>query len=258
LEAVERGDGEEIASFWTADGDYVDGTGQAVNGRDLARQVTRSEKTTGSRRVVGKEESLRFLTPDVAVEDGAVSLSPATAGRSVVKRYTAIWSREDGKWLLDGVRESSVSPWSDHHHHLSELSWMLGDWVANDDAKSIRLTCTWSDDKRFLLRELDVSLPERGRLHVTQRIGWDAREKQIRSWTFDSQGGHGGGLWFRQGDRWIVEAESILPDGGRSTGTNIYTPDGDDAFDWEASNVEIDGQAMPDHSARMVRQKASD
>jgi hypothetical protein len=51
LDAVERGDGVEIASFWTADGDYVDEAGQSVNGRRLARQATRSREETEPRRV---------------------------------------------------------------------------------------------------------------------------------------------------------------------------------------------------------------
>lgn len=37
LRAIERGDPEEIASFWTEDGDYVSDSGQSVTGRQLAK-----------------------------------------------------------------------------------------------------------------------------------------------------------------------------------------------------------------------------
>jgi uncharacterized protein (TIGR02246 family) len=257
LDAIERGDREEIASFWTAEGDYIDEAGQAVKGRRLARQAAPKAEEEGERRRLAHTGSIRFVTPDVAIEDAAISIAPAPLGRPVIKRFTAIWTRQDGKWLLDGVRELAA-PMMSHHDHLSGLSWMLGEWASEDGGKTLRLTCKWSDDEQFLVREIDVNLQDRENLHVTQRIGWDAREKQIKSWTFDSQGGHGLGLWFGKSDRWIVEAESVLPDGSRSTGTNVYSPDGADAFTWQATNVETNGEPMPDRSIRMVRQKESE
>lgn len=257
LLAIERGDADEIASFWTKDGDYLDDSGRAVKGRELAKRAeARSARRGGARRVEIQVESLRFITPDVAIEDGAVSETKGPLGEEVVRRYTAIWVRKDDAWLLDGVRELAA-PATQQQNPLNELAWMLGDWCSDDDDQGIRLVCTWSDDKHFLLREIDVSTPERGPLHVSQRIGWDAREKQIKSWTFDSEGGHGEGLWFRSRDHWIVEAASVHSDGSRATGTNIYTQDGRDSFTWQATNSETDGEPMPDREVRMVRRKAS-
>lgn len=257
LRAIERGDADEIASFWTEDGDYVDESGQAVKGRQLAKQAeARSADADDARRLEFKVESLRFITADIGIEDGALRVTDAPVGQAVVRRYTAIWVRQDDTWLLDGVRELAASG-HQQQNHLSDLAWMLGDWSSDADNQSIRLTCTWSDDKHFLLREIEVHTPDRGPLHVSQRIGWDARERQIRSWTFDSEGGHGEGLWFRSRDRWIVEAASVLADGSRATGTNIYTHDGPHSFTWQATNSETDGEPMPDREVRMVRRKAS-
>lgn len=90
---------------------------------------------------------------------------------------------------------------------------------------------------------------------MTQRIGWDAHEKQIKSWTFDSRGGYSDGLWFHQEGRWIVEAASVLPDGRVATGANVYVRDGDDAFVWEANHAEIDGKPQPDRKVRLVRKQ---
>lgn len=258
LQAVECGDGEAIASFWTSDGDYLDETGNAIKGRQLALAAKARSKELGeARQLAAAAESLRFVTSDVAIEDGAVCNPQGPTGDAVVRRYTAIWVRKDGTWLLDGVRELAA-PAISGRNPLQDLAWMIGEWASDDDGNSIRLKCTWSDDEHFLLREIDVNLSERGPLHVSQRIGWDARDRQIKSWTFDSQGGHGAGLWFRQAERWIVEAESILPNGSRSTGTNVYALHKTDTFTWQTTNAEIDGEAIPDRSVQMVRQKASD
>jgi uncharacterized protein (TIGR02246 family) len=250
--AVRRGKGEEIASFWTADGDYIDASGVAMKGRLLAQQAKPPADDREAPRLSVTVDLIRFITPDVAVEDGGLGSSPGALSGSLARRYTAIWVRQKGKWLLDGVRESSV-PEATHFDRLRELHWMVGDWVSDDDGKTVRLSCRWTSEKNFLLREIDVRLPDREPLHVTQRIGWDAREKQIKSWTFDSAGGHGDGLWFYKDEQWIVEAQSVLPDGTLATGTHTLVRDGDSAFVWESSNGQIDGEPVTEHKVRMIR-----
>ena len=250
IAAIKRGDGDEIASFWTAEGTFVDEAGHAVNGCVLCRAARAAPDEPS--RVTVTIDSIHFVTPDVAVEDGGVTSAPGVLSGSTARRYTAIWVRQKGKWLLDGVRESAV-PAVTHNDRLRELNWMVGDWISDDDGKMVHLSCKWSTDKKFLLREIDVRLPEREPLHVTQRIGWDPREKQIKSWTFDSEGGHGDGLWFHNDEKWVVEAQSILPDGSRATGTHLMAQDGDDAFVWESTNGEIEGEPMPERKVRMIR-----
>lgn len=256
LQAIERGDGEAMAAFWTAEGDYVDEAGQTFQGRRLARQAQpRSSAETEARELTADAASIRFVTPDVAIEDGAVSAVKGGQEKAVVKRYSAIWVRRKGVWLLDGVRELAA-PAAAPGGPLDDLEWLIGDWVSEGGEQSIHLACRWSEDKHFLLAEADLNHAQRGAMHVTQRIGWDAREKQIKSWAFDSAGGHGHGLWFRQGDGWIVEAEVVLADGSRATSTNLYVPDGAEAFEWRVTNSELDGEPKPDRSVRLIRQKA--
>lgn len=256
LAAIESGDGEKIASFWTADGDYIDEAGHAARGSGLAREARQRPATQGAaRQLAATVESIRFITPTVAIEDGALSVSSDMAGAAVVRRYTAVWAKQNGKWLLDGVRELGARSDS-AQNRLNELSWMLGEWIS-DDGKTIRLSCEWSPDKHFLLREVEVSSPDGAPLRVTQRIGWDAHEKQLKSWNFDSEGGFSDGLWFHQDGRWIVESASVLPDGRLATGANVYALEGDDAFVWESKHSEIDGEPQPDRTVRMVRKSKS-
>lgn len=254
--AVRRGDATEIAAFWTANGDYVDEAGMTVKGRVLAQQAKPPAENRDAQRSTVTVESIRFVTPDVAIEDGGISSSRGALSGSYSRRYTAIWVRQKGKWLLDGLRESSV-PVATHFDRLRELDWMVGDWISDDDGQTVRLSCKWTADKNFLVREIEVRMPDREPLHVTQRIGWDEREKQIKSWTFDSQGGHGDGLWFRKDKQWIIEAQSVLPDGGVASGTNVLEQDGQNAFHWESSNGHVDGEPVAEHKIRMVRSTSS-
>lgn len=257
LQAIERGDGEKVASFWTNNGDYVDDGGRAINGRQLSRQAaTRRRQEADARGLSAGTDSIRFVTPDVAIEDGALRVKHGSAEEAVVKRYTAVWVRRDGTWLLDAVRERASLPAS-RQSPLDDLSWMRGEWISEGGDETIRISCKQSDDKHFLLLEMDISRSEEESLHVSHRIGWDAREKQLKSWTFDSEGGHGDGLWFHKDDGWIVEVARVLPDGSRATSTNKYLLDGPDAFVWQVTNWEIDGEPKAGLSIRMVRQKAS-
>jgi uncharacterized protein (TIGR02246 family) len=257
MEAVREGDAERIAAFWTAEGDLIAADGQRHNGRRLARQAAEQPGDESDvLELKANVDSIRFITSNVAIEDGAAHISPTTDG-AVVVRYTAVWVKRGGEWRLDGVRESAARPAS-HGEHLAGLAWMVGDWVEEGDSPAVELSCAWSRDKHFLIRKIRVHLADHGPLSVTQRIGWDAREKQIRSWTFDSRGGHGEGVWWREDERWLVEATSVLPDGALANGLNVYAPVDDDTFTWKSSEAELDGQPVPEHAVTMVRRSAGD
>ena len=166
-------------------------------------------------------------------------------------RYTAVWVRQNGKWLLDSVRECAADP-SSHEARLQELGWLLGEWTSAEGGPAIEMTCQWSLDRHFLLREIRAQTPA-GPVSVSQRIGWDPATRQIKSWTFDSHGGHGLGTWSREGDRWVVNAAGVLPDGRSATSRNVYLADGADALRWESTESTIDGAAGPIHKVLLLR-----
>lgn len=256
MEAVRSGDAERIAELWTAEGDLIDADGQRHNGRRLARQVAkRPDDESELPELKANVDSIRLITSNVAIEDGAAHVLSDSDG-AVVVRYTAVWVKRGGEWRLDGVRESAARP-ATHHEHLAGLAWMVGDWVEEGDSPAVEMFCDWSRDKHFLVRKIRVHVDGHPPLLVTQRIGWDPREKQIRSWTFDSQGGHGDGVWWREDDRWLVEATSVLPDGAAASGLNVYVPVDDDTFTWKSSDAELDGQPVPEHAVTMIRRQQS-
>jgi uncharacterized protein (TIGR02246 family) len=258
IAALGRGDAAQLAASWTPEGDFIDSQGQKTKGRELAKRAgIRSRKGIDDQKLTITVDSIRFVTPEVAIEDGTVD-SPADADEFSVAHYTAIWVKHDGKWLLDGVRESAPSEGS-HRDRLRALSWLVGDWVQQGGEGSMELTCHWSPDGNFLLREIKAESPAGVVMTVSQRIGWDAAKKQITAWTFDSDGGHGVGVWSLQGDRWVVKSTGALSDGQTATLTSTYTRNGVAGFVWETTQSGEDvGSSLAHRRIELVRRKSAD
>jgi hypothetical protein len=79
----------------------------------------------------------------------------------------------------------------------------------------------------------------------TQIIGWDPRAKQIRSWTFNSDGSFGEGLWSRNQDEWLVRTSQTLPDGRAATATQVIQRLDNDAVTVQTIGKEVDGVLEP-------------
>ena len=67
-----------------------------------------------------------------------------------------------------------------------------------------------------------------------QVIGRDPQRGQLRSWSFDDEGGHGEALWSRDGHAWVLDAIGVQPDGTPTAATNILTRVNDDQFTWRS------------------------
>ncbi len=90
--------------------DLVDQAGHALKVQALLERARKRADEEGNiPPPIRKSEthSIRFITPDVALEDGTFEREVAADG-SHQGRYTAVWVKRDGKWLLDGERESPV------------------------------------------------------------------------------------------------------------------------------------------------------
>jgi hypothetical protein len=116
---------------------------------------------------------------------------------------------------------------------LQPLAWMLGEWVGKTEHGAVLVSSRWSDGGNYILREFLLRSDDGQEIGGTQRIGWDPAKKQIKSWSFDSQGGAGEGIWRNDGKVWTVESTETLADGQVVTAKATYTPVDADSFDWE-------------------------
>jgi uncharacterized protein (TIGR02246 family) len=265
VEALAKGDDAAMAALWTPDGDVVDAYGNLLAGRravdaDAPKKDEQSERPEF--RI--QETRLRFLTADVAIEDGSVEVLPPT-GPPLSGRFSATWVKHEGAWKLAAVREARGEDPSPEAA-LADLDWMVGDWVVvdapgrqDDPARpQIEVSAHWNASKTYLTRTMTITpggnVPP---LEITQRIGWDPLSKSVHSWVFGSDGSHGEANWTRDGKSWVAQARAIHPDGSQSTSLNIYTYDGKDRCVWKSLPTHVGSEAMPTVNMTMVRKPAS-
>lgn len=266
-EALLRGDGRALAAFWTADGDIVDDEGAVTKGRATALLALPAAPGASRPDVQVHGTTLRFLTPDCALEDGMSDVVGPDATASPLGHYSAVWVRQGGAWKLAALREARL-PAAGGAARLADLDWMVGDWIVVDETPvdpkagprpEIEISVRWNPGHTFLLRDMTIT-PAGARaaetataIHVTQRIGWDPLTRQIRSWVFSADGGHGEAFWSRDGRSWLARTTAVLPDGGQTSSLNVYTYDGKDRCIWQSFQTHAGGEHLPPVTMTMTR-----
>lgn len=245
IEAFNRGDAAAVAEHWSAEGEWISPDGDRVKGRDAILAGTEAYFAEGETpHIEIIEPVIRFLAPTVAVEEGKAIVTRLGELPSRTT-YLAIHTKHDGQWKLDSVRETSIPSAPSNYENLKELEWMIGTWVDQDDSATIETRCQWTKNRNFITRAFTVVVQGRMEMEGTQVVGWDAGERRIRSWVFDTNGGFGQGIWTRDGDRWTVNVSHTLQDGSRGSAINTITRIDNDTFTWQSTGRAIAGVLMP-------------
>ena len=253
LRAIEAGDRERVAATWTADGIFIDFAGRSTRGRTLAERLSQIPQPSPQSSPYPPQPSvIRFPTSNVAIEDGQSTDIIADANRDWIGRYTAVWVKRDNRWLLDSVRESQRVK-SVPQDFLRALSWLIGHWGNDGGDTQVRVTSRWSFDQNFILREVEILMPDAAPILVSQRIGWDARRRQIRAWTFDSLGGHSDAVLTFQGTQLLLTGNGVTADGEEVMSRNSYMLNTDGSVIWESQLASRDGRTFPVQKMRLVR-----
>jgi uncharacterized protein (TIGR02246 family) len=249
LAAVRSGNAEAMRSAWTPEGDYIDAAGQHFKAHELIRRESNAasskiDPNADSAELTRPDSSVRFITPTVAIEDGSTEFGVSHDGSALTGRFTAVWVKRDGRWLLDSLREA-ISESPSTGDQLQQLSWLIGEWAGTADDQAIVISANWSDGGSYIVREFALHGGGDKLVSGTERIGWDYKTGDIVSWTFDSQGGRSESRWKRDGDRWLVESSKSMPDGKSATSTSIYTPREDGRFSWEVRRASVADEQLP-------------
>src|SRR3954454_8516176 len=125
--AFDAGDAASAAATYTETAIVVDEEGERVEGRAAVRDRYASYfKDFPGGKILIQVDSLRFLGPETALEEGRTTITPAPgAGAPEITRFTAVYVRQDGQWRQAAVRDelADLLP----HDHLKELEWLVGD-----------------------------------------------------------------------------------------------------------------------------------
>ncbi|MGC8639850.1 MAG: YybH family protein [Isosphaeraceae bacterium] len=253
VEEYNKGDAKALAARFTEDAEVIEADGMRYRGRALIEErLAQTFAASPGIKLEIMADSIVFLSPDVAKEEGRTVVKPAGAAVEA-RRHTALLVKREGKWLISSVREE-LDPLLPPHERLKELAWMVGDWVDDGPDSHIKVSCRWSADGNFLLRTFLVHVQGKPTLAVHQRVGWDPLAKQFRSWEFDSEGGYGEGRWSRDGDAWVIKHTGVRPEGITASATHLVARERPDLVRWVSTDRIVGDERAPgDEESTMVR-----
>jgi uncharacterized protein (TIGR02246 family) len=254
--AFNKGDMAALAAVWAPDAEYVDEAGTITKGRDaIVKQFKQFFTDLKGSKMALKVTNIRILKGDVALQDGLSTLT-GPDGSVTEGRFTAVWFKTDGKWQLRSARdlpgEATDTPGA--AGALKALQWLIGDWEG--EKGGVTVSARWAMNQAFLQVEYKVK-ETNGELAVMQLIGFDPLTGQIKSWTFDSHGGYGEGLWERDGNSWVAETAGVLPNGQIGTAVNVIRYLDDKSIQFQTRDREVGGQPIPDGEVKLVRKAAA-
>lgn len=256
LKAVEQEDLAAISAAWTAEGDYIDTEGRTVKVREWIQKKSPGESTGPAGQRQTWTSQIRLLTPDVAIEDGTSEVRLSSSEPPVRTRHTVVWVKQEGRWLLSCLRESTLTD-ERRAPPFQELSWLLGEFAGEADDDTLVVTsAAASRDGNYVLRRFFVTSPEGHSRTLEQRIGWDPVWGRFKSWTFDSDGSYSEGVWKRQGQDWLVTSSGVSADGTRTASLNKYSRISENGFVLESVGASVDGESHPDVKVKLTRQAA--
>ena len=158
VKAFRSRDAKALAAHWSSEGEYENDAGIVVRGREaLASGFSTFFAKTPEVEADIQPDSLRFLSSDSGIEEGAVTIRRGAAEPATHARYTALFVREDGQWRLGSLRETP-----DDDVSIGDLAWLVGDWKSvTGGGAEIRTTYSWDANKKFLHVKFSLKEGER-------------------------------------------------------------------------------------------------
>jgi len=241
-------DAKALAEAFTDDVVLTDPEGNETRGKAaVAEMYASSFQENPGLKLESQVAEVRFITPDVVRVEGQSRLM-AAGDASDFTRFSSLLVRKGGKWQAAEIREfTAVAEDISPGERLRELEWMVGHWVDESGNNKVESEVRWADNNSYLIRTYKAQIQTENPTSGTMFIGWDPQSGQIKSWNFDSEGGHGEGLWTRVSENeWVVKAQGVLRDGRPTSATQVHTLLNKDSVKTDSLHRIIGGQAAPD------------
>jgi uncharacterized protein (TIGR02246 family) len=253
VEAYNKADPKAIAELFTPGAELFDSEGPVAHGREAIEETYRLQFEEYPRVGLSLEVlGLRFPAEGVAIEEGLMTFFPDGETAAVRSRYTAMHLKHNGKWLIAVARTLKEAGLS-NFVHLQPLAWLVGDWVDEGPQAAVRTSCRWDRNHSFLIQNFTMMKDGEVVQEGTQRIGWDPQSRQIRSWSFDSEGGFGEATWVYVGDAWVIKVRGVTAGGEAATATRTLTPISEDRATLVSTDRIAGDRYQPDQTITMVR-----
>jgi uncharacterized protein (TIGR02246 family) len=225
--AYNQADTKGLAAVFTDDAILFSQDGEEVRGRDaIGRHYAEAFEIGPTCKIVEKVESVHLLSPEVASVIGHFHLDDEKGTALLSGRYSLIAVRKQDQWKLAELRDLATTGRNSAGKGgpLSELEWLVGDWVDEGEEGKGASTVRWEEGQKFLVRKYSIQAGGEPARSGTQWIGWDPQAKQIRSWVFDSEGGFGHQEWTRSDNAWMIKASGVTGDGLTTSSSLVIEP----------------------------------
>lgn len=246
--AYSAADTKALGELFTDEVVVIDPDGVETRGKAAAIEMyAASFQENPGLKLESRVAEVRFITPDVARVEGQTRLT-AESDAAAFTRFSGLLVRKDGKWRSAEIREfaapaEDITP----YERLKDLEWMVGHWVDESENSKVESDVRWADNNSYLIRTYTHKFQNEKGSSGTMFIGWDPQTGQIKSWVFDSEGGHGEGYWTRTGENeWIVKAQGVLRDGRPNSATQVHTILNKDSVKTSSIDRIIGGEVAPD------------
>ncbi len=251
-QAFDAANAGALGGLFTENAELIDEHGGRIQGRaGIENFLGTVFKERPGATITIVPASLRFLSPDVALEEGRTVVRTPGTSPPTSRHYTVTYVKQGDRWRYSVVREElekAVTP----HERLRELEWLVGDWMDESPDSLVHTSCRWTPDGNFLLRDFTIRVQGKPVMTVNERIGWDASRRQIVSWVFDSEGGHGTGCWSRGDNDWVIKSTGVLPDGRTASATHVLTRVNDHSARWASVERTVGDRIVPDHAEYLM------
>lgn len=244
---------DEIVSLFLPQGELIDDAGNIYKGKEeLQNLFTQYFAKFPDAKLSLSIESIRLIGDDIAIEEGTRYVTTKDDA-SAQMRYVAVRTWRDGKWYFASVQEFNDEPVPTSGERLAALSWLEGDWVSEGAESAIKISYRWADDGNFLLGDFLATRAGEVVMKSTHRLAWDPFTQNVRSWLFESDGGHAEGTWTQIDDAWIVKSSATFPDATIGSATVTITRQGENQFTMVGTERTIAGGRLDDFDITVTR-----
>jgi uncharacterized protein (TIGR02246 family) len=258
----DQGDAAAVARMFTEDGEMIGPSGSPLRGRANIEAGYQQFFDTRKGATISLEvKELRFLTKEVAREDGVAKVTMPDASEEV-SRYSVLYVKQRGEWLQQEVRDYpqvdtqlSQSPVTETEHPIKKLDWMIGDWVDESPEAIVTHSCKYVLNERFILREYSAKYAGEAASEGVHIIGFDPLTLQYKSWGFDAEGSYGHAVWTKSEEGWVIKMNGVLGDGTPVSATQLMTMINKGAIRLSSVERTLGNMAQPDREEVILVRK---
>jgi uncharacterized protein (TIGR02246 family) len=246
VETYNKRNANAVAEYWTTDALSVqEESGERTEGREALRaEFKQFFADYPNTQLSGVVEHVRTVGTNVAVAEGEMTLV-TDPGEPSQSAFTAVLEKQNNQWLIASSHERDLPSPPTSYDALKEFEWFIGSWQDQTEGALVNTTVRWSPSRAFLIRSYLAEFADGDSFSGTQIFGWDPLAKQIRSWTFNSDGSYGDGVVSKSGDDWLVKMNQMQSDGRVASGTSVITQVDDNTIQIQKIGESVDGEPVP-------------